>query len=269
MKKKSALTNQTKFIKMKLRSPALNSQEPSQGIFVQKKSSAKKKSLTNKRASAKINSQPPALVPFRKHRGGFLHKNKDIILVDGENFTHNLVRNLKSQGLVRSRTGLSKLNMAHITYFAKGAAINYYSNMIRVPKTSPLFSRAQNITKWNAKWIPYITNQGIRIIKAGLLRVRDGKTCQKCGAKSEVLLEKGVDVRVAIDIISLSGKNHQLLVLSSDTDLVPAIERAVSMGHEVIYVAFPGDIVTSLTKASSSVIILKNNQIKRAFKDVA
>jgi len=213
-----------------------------------------------------MNSQPPAL-DLRKHRGGFSYATKNIILIDGENFTHNLIRNLKSQNLLRSRSGLSKLNIAHITYFAKNSVINYYSTMVRIPKKSPLFGKAQKITKWNAKWAPYIANQGVNIIKAGLLRVRDGKTCQECGAQSEILLEKGVDVRVAIDIISLSGKNHKTFILSSDTDLVPAIDRAVRLGHKVFYVAFPGEVVNSIARVASGVIVLENKQIKRAYKD--
>jgi|GEM_PF-6739915 len=268
MKKNPTLAKNSNPATIKGLTPATGLQGASRGFLSPKKPIANKKRLTNKRASAKINPQPPALGP-RKHRGGFSRTNKDIILIDGENFTHNLVRNLKSQGLVRSRSALGKLNIAHITYFAKNPAINYYSNMVRVPKASPLFRKAQNITKWNAKWIPYIANQGTKIIKAGLLRVRDGKTCPKCGTKSEVLLEKGVDVRVAIDILSLSGKNHRLFIFSSDTDLMPAIERAVSMGHKVFYVAFPGDIVTSLVKVASGVIVLKNSQVKKAYKDVS
>jgi uncharacterized LabA/DUF88 family protein len=194
---------------------------------------------------------------------------KEYILIDGENFTHKLVGNLKAQKLIRTRSQLTKINIKKLLDFASNAKIQYYTTEIRVSKYSKLFKKADLIRKWNSRWVPYLKNQGVEFIKAGFLRVRDGKRCVKCGAKSEVLIEKGVDVRLAVDIVSLADNNSMVYLLSSDTDLLPAIEKAVDKGTEVVYVSFYGDDVISLRKVVTRTITLANSKIKKVFEDVS
>ena len=203
------------------------------------------------------------------NREGFLRRKKEenVILIDGENFVHKLVENLRRQGLLKSRSDLTKVDMLQLMSFAKKPTINYYSTTVRVSSESELFDKAQELMEWNEKWTPQLVAQGVNIIKAGYLRGRDGKTCPNCGVKSEILLEKGVDVRIAVDIIWLANKKHHIYVLSSDTDLMPAIERAVSTGCAVTYVAFPGETVESMERMASETILLTDEQIKKAFRE--
>jgi uncharacterized LabA/DUF88 family protein len=83
-----------------------------------------------------------------------------------------------------------------------------------------------------------------------------------------VLIEKGVDVGLAVDIVTLSEKGSKIFVVSSDTDLIPAIKRARQRGITVIYVAFPGEVISSLKKLSNKTVVLDSQVIKRAYKEV-
>lgn len=52
--------------------------------------------------------------------------------------------------------------------------------------------------------------------------------------------EKGVDVRIAVDLLEVSYENlaDRLILVSSDTDLLPAIEKAKSKGKVIEYIGF-------------------------------
>lgn len=52
--------------------------------------------------------------------------------------------------------------------------------------------------------------------------------------------EKGVDVKIATDLLigACQNKYDQAFLISSDSDLIPAIEGAQSLGKTVVYVGF-------------------------------
>ena len=58
--------------------------------------------------------------------------------------------------------------------------------------------------------------------------------------KSDGYHEKGVDVKMAIDILIGAYENlyDKAIVLSSDTDLLPAIQKAVDLGKTIQYIGF-------------------------------
>ncbi len=53
--------------------------------------------------------------------------------------------------------------------------------------------------------------------------------------------EKGVDVRLAVEMIRLAREDRydQAYLISSDTDLVPAVEEVQRLGKAVQYVGTP------------------------------
>lgn len=65
-------------------------------------------------------------------------------------------------------------------------------------------------------------------------RVTRYRKCHHCRKDSTVRVEKGVDVSIALDIVL--GNYKTVFLLSSDTDLIPAIKKAKEMGRRVIYV---------------------------------
>ena len=66
-------------------------------------------------------------------------------------------------------------------------------------------------------------------------------TCPRCGADMRGTEEKGVDLRMATDMISLAWvDNYDIAVLvSSDRDFVPVAEFLETRGIKVIHGAFP------------------------------
>jgi uncharacterized LabA/DUF88 family protein len=217
---------------------------------------------------ATIAVQSPAL-GRSEHRGAFLVGVISVakyLLIDGENFVHKLAHCLRQYGLIKTRAGLKKYNIKQLLP-DEGLIINYYATMVKLPnKNHNLFKKVENIRRWNSVWVPYIVNQGINYIKAGSLKIRDGKKCPKCGSRADVLLEKGVDVRLAVDLVDIAKKDDTIYLLSSDTDLLPAIERATSKGVKIVYTAFPRQIVKLISKKSDSTMVLKKKDIVRGYR---
>ena len=52
--------------------------------------------------------------------------------------------------------------------------------------------------------------------------------------------EKGVDVLMAVDLISGAYENEfdTAILVSSDTDLIPALKKVRKLGKKIIYVGF-------------------------------
>ncbi|MGH7197099.1 MAG: NYN domain-containing protein [Candidatus Saccharimonadales bacterium] len=191
------------------------------------------------------------------------------VLIDGENFVHSLVHVLKSQKFIRSRSSLKRFRIDTIVDTVIRSAnrdIRYYATRIQTPdKKSDLYAAVERMRKWNAFWVPYIANQGVRFVKAGHLKVRDGKRCPNCRHKTDVLLEKGVDVRLGVDIVSLANKDATIYVFSSDSDLIPAVLQARRNGAKVVYVTIEGSINHAFAKTASRTIYVKKSSVKQAF----
>lgn len=75
--------------------------------------------------------------------------------------------------------------------------------------------------------------------------------------------EKGVDVQIAVDMVrgAIKSEYDICYLISSDTDLLPAIQTAKDEGKKIIYVGFENFISRALSKNCSSYILLKKSQI--------
>lgn len=75
--------------------------------------------------------------------------------------------------------------------------------------------------------------------------------------------EKGVDVRIAVEMIRFAreDKYDTAFLLSSDTDLVPAVEEVQSLGKKVVYVGTAKSQSFGLTKQANDTILLRPENI--------
>lgn len=197
--------------------------------------------------------------------------NNKYVLIDGENFVHGLVHVLRSKKIISNREELGRIHVASLLtdMDVQGSVINYYTTRIQVPEeSSSLHETVEKMRNWNAKWTPYLANQGVTIIKAGILKARTSKRCSHCQKRTEILLEKGVDVRLGVDIVALGLKDTTLYVFSSDSDIISAIKSARAHGAKVIYVAIEGSINHGLSKSTDGRIVLKKSQVIDAYKKV-
>lgn len=176
-------------------------------------------------------------------------KKKILVQFDGSNF-YNKVKKILPQIHL---TDFNYKSFAGSITKGKSTQVIYYVGEIRKypgnRKSEKLYANQQSL-------FLRLRKQDIEI-KLGYLLMSDGK-----------FHEKGVDVQIAVDIVRGAIKNEydKCFLISSDTDLLPAIKTAKDEGKKIIYVGFENFISRALLKNCSSYIILKKNQILKFSK---
>lgn len=175
--------------------------------------------------------------------------SKILVQFDGSNFYNKVKKILPKVHL----TPYDYAGLAQLIAGEKPYKMVYYVGEIRQypgnKKSQVLYSNQQSL-------FTNLRKQGIEI-KLGYLLMSDG-----------TYHEKGVDVQIAVDITRGAIKNEydKCFVISSDTDLLPAIQTAKEESKEIVYVGFEHFISRALSRNCSSYLILKKNQIKKFAK---
>src|SRR3989344_4882929 len=77
--------------------------------------------------------------------------------------------------------------------------------------------------------------------------------------------EKGVDVKIAIDIVidGIEDKYDTAIIVSSDTDLIPAIKYVQSKGKKVEYIGFSNHTSVGLIKECDNQRVFVSADLKQ------
>lgn len=93
--------------------------------------------------------------------------------------------------------------------------------------------------------------------------VRDKKTLSFDKKEIIIFKEKGVDVRIAVDMVSMSCDNslETVILASSDSDLQPAIKEAGRRNKTIIYVGFEISPNKGISYTTNRTILIRNSEI--------
>ena len=107
----------------------------------------------------------------------------------------------------------------------------------------------------------HLEKQGFEVIYAGRVRGHE-ESCPK-GHKFLTFKEKGVDVKIAVGMITLShNKELKVAIIgSSDSDLQPAIRELEKQGIERIYLGFETSPNKGLTYTTNRTILIRNSEV--------
>lgn len=180
--------------------------------------------------------------------------NRVIVFIDGNNFYYKL----KEIIAISPKTEILTLLNFDYVGFAKNLVkenslteIRYYvgavkrQNGLNREKSEKLYANQQ-------KLIANLQKQNIPVILGNLIQHPD-----------KTFHEKGVDVRIAVEMIRLARENKYDIayLISSDTDLVPAVEEVKSFDKQVVYIGISKRQSFGLTKASNDTILLREEDI--------
>jgi hypothetical protein len=192
-----------------------------------------------------------------------------IIYLDGENVVHQIMDVLRRTGRFQTRDDLLKVNLVELIKQLVGPVefkVKYYTTTLQLVKTDEdMEKRSAEMISWTAKWVNHLTDQGIEVIKAGKLMARDGITCKNCGHREPVFREKGVDVRLAVDLVVDSETDKTLVIWSSDGDLLPAVEVAKNRGARVKNLAHKDQLNWGLARQAGEWQTYKDGQLIKIF----
>lgn len=171
-------------------------------------------------------------------------KKRAILLIDGSNFYFKL-KDLELNHIPFDFSGLAKL-------LAKGDKIAdaiYYVGAVRqdgTERTRKMFSNQRRLLA-QLKKHKFHYSLGYLLKSGGLYH------------------EKGVDVNIAVDMLVATYENRcdKIILVSSDTDLIPAVKKAKEKGKSVEYIGFSHQpSVAMVANCSSSRLLTKEDLAK-------
>ena len=167
------------------------------------------------------------------------------IFIDGGNF----YRRIRQDNLIPKGTKFSYAKFAE--FLARGRVVSLKSYYIGIVRNYDKTIISQKMVESQQKLLSNIMNVGYEI-KRGKI-VYDNK-----------IREKGVDVNIAIDLVigAVENKYDTAIIVSSDTDLIPAIKYIRSKGKTVEYVGFAKSPSLGMIKESDDRILLIKEQME-------
>lgn len=176
-------------------------------------------------------------------------KEKAIVLIDGSNFYFKL-----------KDLGLHNLLNFNFSKFSKdlvaGAQIpfcTYYVGKIKTDGTA----KTQKLFNNQRKLLSHLKKHKVNYSLGFLMK------------SDNVFHEKGVDVNIAVDMLVSTYENlcDRIILISSDTDLLPAIKKAKEKGKKVEYVGFSHKPSLAMIANCSKSKLLSTEDIKPYLKN--
>lgn len=164
---------------------------------------------------------------------------KIAVFIDGSNF-YSKLKSLQIQHT--SKFDYNRF-ILHLTKSITPVYIGYYVGQVRIEKDNPkseiLYANQQKLFAHLQSTIP-----NFNIIRGHIQNF------------SGIYKEKGVDVRLALDIYKLGNENtyDKGILISSDSDLIPAVRMVQNQGKEIEYIGF---------SHNSSIALFKECKTKR------
>lgn len=196
-----------------------------------------------------------------------------VVLIDGENLIHKVLHVLEEAEEITDRDQILSFNIKALleavlgSHLASDAVINYYSTKVhQVDEPEYLAKKTADMISWNSRWVPFLNNLGITYIKAGNLQVRDSKKCHYCGKHTHTLQEKGVDVRLAVDLLLAAEAGSEVILVSSDSDIIPAVNAAKLKKADISYVGFDFLNNDALSVASDRTFTINSEKVINIYK---
>ena len=202
--------------------------------------------------------------------------SKTVVYIDGQNFMYSVAENLKNAGFVSDKQEVSSIDIPHLlktilhVNALEDTEIRYYGvSKIKQQKEygehmlAKSIKFADNLRKLKNSLAKY----DVKYIPCGRLRARELEKCKQCGFEDYKFIEKGVDVGLAVDVVRdilKRGVEHVILI-SSDTDLVPAIRVVKDEGARVTYISFDKMIIRPLSVLSDSTIAIRGYEVAEAY----
>ena len=186
---------------------------------------------------------------------------KTILFIDGRNFIDK-IRFAIDPGRKREIDfstydfdGLINQALADVKIDRK---LFYLGRLIKHPETT---KKSEDLIEKLRKLKTHLERQGFEVIITGRVRGH----LEKCSMGHETLTfkEKGVDVKIAVDLITLAYDRElkTAVIGSSDSDLQPAIAELKKRDIERIYLGFEAIPNKGLTFTTNHTILIRNSEV--------
>jgi uncharacterized LabA/DUF88 family protein len=189
-----------------------------------------------------------------------------VLFIDGENFKGKIRSVFKEMGKDKpvwhqyDFKGLLNKVLAGVTVDRK---IFYFA---RVKEHKESKEKSKELIDEQRLLKTHLEKQGFEVILSGRVR---GQMEQFGGKKTLVFKEKGVDVKIAVDMVVASCDKTvaEIILASSDSDLQPAIQETRARGVQCIYLGFESQPNKGISYTTNRTILIRNAEVMEFEKD--
>ncbi|MBP6860150.1 MAG: NYN domain-containing protein [Candidatus Pacebacteria bacterium] len=184
-----------------------------------------------------------------------------ILLIDGENFKGKIKTVFKNAGKERPvwyEYDFKGLLDKVLDGLAIDRKVFYFA---RVKEHQDSREKSKQLIEEQRYLKDHLEKHGFEVILSG--RVRGQWEEGLGGKKALVFKEKGVDVKVAVDMVSLScdKRAKEIILGSSDSDLQPAIKEVRDRGIACMYLGFEAQPNKGLTYTTNRTILIRDAEV--------
>lgn len=183
-----------------------------------------------------------------------------ILLVDGENIKgkiKDVFKELKKDRPVWHEYNFKGLFDKVLDGIKIGRKIFYFA---KIKEHEQSREKSRQLIEEQRLLKTHLEKQGFEVILRGRVR---GQVENIDGKDTLVFKEKGVDVKIAVDMVSLScdKKVKEIILCSSDSDLQPAIEEVNKRNVSCVYVGFEVNPNKGLSYTTKRTILIRNTEV--------
>ena len=196
------------------------------------------------------------------------------VYIDGQNFMYKAAEVLIESGRISSKDELTKLDIRGLieNIAGEGVGISYFGAKVRVRNDlgGEIAEKTTRFSDVSRRIRNTLQSQKISFNESGKLKVRDSDKCHNCNHQDYRLQEKGVDVGIAVDMVekALTNTVNEHVLVSSDTDLIPAIKIIKASGSSVVYVGFSNKTTNAIIAKADRTEIIRHQEIIDAYDRV-
>ena len=183
---------------------------------------------------------------------------KVILFIDGRNFLDKIRSVVGQKDIDFSIYNFKGLIDKVLSEIKTDERTFYFGKLIEHPDT---IEKSKELIEKLRLLKASLEKQKFRVILAGRVRGHIEK-CVK-GHETLTFKEKGVDVKLAVDMITLACDNKlkTAIIGSSDSDLQPAIKELKDRKIERIYLGFEDNPNKGLTYTTNRTILIRNSEV--------
>lgn len=184
-----------------------------------------------------------------------------VLFIDGQNFKGQIKRVFEEAGKTKPVWHTYDFR-GLLDQVLQGTPIDrkvFYAAKIQIhPGTK---KKSEQLVQEQRTLKTHLESQGFEFVVSG--RVRGHLEAGQFGKKFLVFKEKGVDVKIAVDLVTMSCDHKlDLAVLgSSDSDLQPAVKELARRKVQTIYLGFEIEPNKGLGYTTNRTILIRNAEV--------
>jgi len=184
-----------------------------------------------------------------------------ILLIDGENLKGKIravFKEAKKEKPVWHEFDFANLFKKVLTGIKIDKKVFYFA---RIKEHEGSKEKSKQLIEDQRLLKTHLETQGFEVILSG--RVRGQMENGYNGKKVLVFKEKGVDVKIAVDMVSLScdKKVKEIILASSDSDLQPAVKEVRNRKVSCVYLGLEAQPNKGLSYTTNRTILIRNSEL--------